>query len=210
VDYWLRPKGKDKGRAFLEPTRRHPRETRRRVRSCPSHQTKLRNGITPARSQTSAIGGRCSGLGRHCNPSLKTVPRRDLSRCQPETIRGRIPQEAKAAGKAGRYADVGTVRGKWSGRVTLHKLWARLWAMYRWPAKERRERADHQSGRMIHPEGCQWQWASALRSRVRSKVSRTVLEQGRGSDPLVYCNRTRPTATSLDPKATGRAAESGR
>jgi hypothetical protein len=33
ADYWLGPKGKDKGRASLQSTRIHPQETRRRVES---------------------------------------------------------------------------------------------------------------------------------------------------------------------------------
>jgi len=74
-----------------------PYVSRRTVRPRPHRQTTSRNGVTLAGSPP---GG---GVNR-------ILDRRG------------IPQEAKAAGKAGRYADVGTVIFKWAGVVTLHML----------------------------------------------------------------------------------------
>lgn len=50
ADDGLGPKGKDAGRASLQSTRIHPRDTRRRVGSDVQRHTEVRNGVTPWRS----------------------------------------------------------------------------------------------------------------------------------------------------------------
>ena len=73
--------------------------SRRTVRPRPQRQTPSRNGVT--------LSGSPPGGGVN-----RLLERRG------------IPQEAKAAGKASREADVGTVRCKWAEGVTLHTLCA--------------------------------------------------------------------------------------
>ncbi len=47
----LGQQGTEKGWAVLQPTQRHPRETRRRVGSYVQRPTEMRNGVTPCRAQ---------------------------------------------------------------------------------------------------------------------------------------------------------------
>jgi hypothetical protein len=74
-----------------------PHVSRRTVRPRPPRQTISRNGVT--------LSGSPPGGGVNHIPD-----------------RSGIPQEANAAGKAGRYADVGTVIFRCAEAVTLHKL----------------------------------------------------------------------------------------
>ena len=74
-----------------------PQCSRRKVRPYVQRQTASRNGVT--------LYGSPLGAG------VNRIP-----------YSGRIPQEAKAAGKAGRYADVGTVVLRCAEPVTLNIL----------------------------------------------------------------------------------------
>ncbi len=87
ADYGLGPKGKARGWAALHLTQGHP------------HRNPAKSGVLHAASN-----------GEKERSTL--VPFSVMSRCQPDTARGGIPQEAKAAGKARGYADVGTVVGR--------------------------------------------------------------------------------------------------
>ena len=89
ADYWLGPKGKDMGWAALHPTQIHP------------HRNPAKSGILRVTS---------NGDEERSNPvsfsETRVCPGVGVNRIRRS---GGIPQEANAAGKAGRYADVGTV-----------------------------------------------------------------------------------------------------
>jgi hypothetical protein len=87
---------------------------------------------------------------------------------------GGLPHEAKAAGQARGYADVGTVVGPCSGCRARQRPGARLRARSGCPGRGRRQRAEHTPGRVPLTGGV------PLRSRVRGQRSGTVLNQRRG------------------------------
>ena len=104
-------KGTDRGCACLQATQGHSRDTRRRVGSYVQRQTEIRNGVTLCRAHRRTQGGSSRlvrrAYGRTDTPGLNRAAR--MSRCQPDTARGGIPPDAKAARKARGYADVETV-----------------------------------------------------------------------------------------------------
>ncbi len=87
ADYGLGPKGTARGWAVLQLTQGHP------------HRNPAKSGVLHAATNEE-------------KERSNLVPFSVMSRCQPDTARGGIPQEAKAYGKAARYADVGTVVGR--------------------------------------------------------------------------------------------------
>ena len=68
----LGQKGTDKGWAVLQPTQRHPRETRRRVGSYVQWHTEMRNGVTPCRAQHEQVS---TGYGTVVGFPKKPTPR---------------------------------------------------------------------------------------------------------------------------------------
>ena len=89
ADYKAKPKGKDRGQAYVFSTWEHP-------------------PTNPALSRTLQKASMVIGN----EGTLYSLSRMIWSRCQPHGVQGGILQEANASGKARGYADMKTVTEK--------------------------------------------------------------------------------------------------